>query len=142
MRILSNLTLAAAILAGGALLIPAVANAEDHSVSPVGFGELLVGCTSAGGEFGSAGSMYWCTVHDCDGDGSDCSVGCSDEAGIETCTGSTPKLIPAGHKFQRLFLRSLGTRYLPASQGDTGTPNHTAQAAVPAAAVGNTTVIY
>ena len=43
MRILSNLTLAAAILAGGALLIPAVANAEDHSVSPVGFGELLVG---------------------------------------------------------------------------------------------------
>ena len=38
------------------------ANAEEHSVSPVGFGELLAGCTSAGGEFGSAGSMDWCTV--------------------------------------------------------------------------------
>ena len=57
MRILSRLTLAAAILAGGALLIPAVANAEDHSVSPVGFR----------GEFGSAGSM-WRTVHDCNGE--------------------------------------------------------------------------
>ena len=69
MRILSRLTLAATILAGGALLIPAIANAEEHSVSPVGFGEQLVGCTSAGGEFGSAGSTDWCTAHDCDGEG-------------------------------------------------------------------------
>ena len=122
MRILSRLPLAAATLAASALLIPTIALAGDNDpVSPMSWGELLVACTAAGGDFGSAGHTYWCSNEDCDGEGGNCTIGCSDEGGIETCAGSTPSRVSV--KDQRKFLRALGARFLTASVGDGGNSN-------------------
>jgi hypothetical protein len=142
MRILSRLAFAAATLAGAALLAPTITLAGDNQpVSPTGWGELLVACTAAGGDFGTAGHAYWCTNDDCDGEGGTCSIGCSDEAGLETCEGSTPSRTSV--KDQPKFLRALGTRFLTASvgAGDTGTPNHSTLPTAPAAPAA-TLVIY
>ena len=142
MRILSRLTLAAATLAASGLLVPVIANAREIGVEPVSWSFLMVTCTNAGGDYGAVGSIYWCTVKNCDGKGGDCKIACSDEGGLETCTGSVPLLVGDAQKNIRKQLRLLGTRFLPASQGDTGTPNHATPAAAAAAPAASITVIY
>ena len=71
--------------------IPTMTQAREVSVEPLGVGQLMGACNNAGGDFDAIGSVYYCTVENCDGKGGQCTIVCDNEGGLVTCTGSTPR---------------------------------------------------